>query len=92
MQTKEARVGKLEKQLTRRETKLDELLAKAKEAGADIKGDYHSHVDDLKLKHQTVRSKLEELKVAGGEEWMSLVNGVDSAFSELEAAFKKLTA
>jgi thiamine monophosphate kinase len=47
-------------------------------------------IDDLKTKYQAAQTKLAELKAAGGEKWEVLKTGVESAWSELEAAFKKL--
>jgi hypothetical protein len=90
MENKEAHVGKMEKRLKRLGARLDELAAKAGEAGTEIKVDYRQHLDDLKTQHREVRTKLEELKAASGREWESFKAGVDSAGRELEAAFRKM--
>jgi peptidoglycan hydrolase CwlO-like protein len=90
METREAHVGKMETQLKQLGAKLDELVAKAGEAGTEAKSDYRKRIDDLKSKHQTAQSKLDELKVAGSEKWETFKTGVESAWNELEDAFKKL--
>ena len=91
MEEKEAHVGKMETRLKQWGAKLDAFMAKAEEAGAEMKIDYRKHLDDLKAKHKAAQSKLDELKAARGEEWKSFMAGVESAGNELEAAFKKLT-
>jgi len=90
MENNEGHVGKREAQLKRWGAKLDRLVAKAEKAGADAKVEERKCIDDLKAKVQTAHSKLAELKAAGGEKWGVLKTGVESAWSELEAAFKKL--
>jgi len=91
MKTKKAHVGKIESQLKRWGAKLDELVAKAGEAGAEIKVEYQQHLDDLKAKHSVVQAKLAALKTASGAEWETIKAGLDSADHELEAAFQKVT-
>jgi hypothetical protein len=91
MEKMEAHVGKMETQLKQWGMKLDELMAKAEEAGTDAKADYRKHIDDLKAKHLVAQSKLDELRAAGHDEWQSLKAGVESAWTELDVAFRKLT-
>ena len=91
METMEAQVGKMETQLKQWGAKLDHLVARAGVAGADAKIDYRKGLDDLKAKHKVVQAKLDELKTAGTDEWKTFKIGVESAWHELEVAFKKLT-
>ena len=91
MKTKKAHVGKIESRLKRWGAKLDELVAKAGEAGAEIKVDTQEHLADLRAKHKVAQAKLEELKAARGAEWESFKAGVESAGDELELAFTKVT-
>jgi chromosome segregation ATPase len=84
-------VGKMETELKQWGAKLDDLAAKAEETGGEVKAEYRRHIDDLKVKHQAARARLDELKSAGSEKWNIAKNGVESAWSELESAFKKLT-
>jgi len=55
-----------------------------------MKIERRKRIDDLKAKYQAAQSKLAELKAASGEKWGVLKTGVESAWNELEAAFKKL--
>jgi len=90
MTTTDANIGKLEAQLSHWGAKLDELVAKAEESGAEAKADYRKHIDDLKAKHRAAHAKLEEFKAAGNGKWEHFKIGVESAWSELENAFKAL--
>jgi len=90
MENTEGHVGKLEAQLKQWGAKLDHLVAKAEKAGAEVKIERAKLIDDLKTKYQAAQTKLAELKAAGGEKWEVLKTGVESAWSELEACFKKL--
>ena len=90
MEDMEGHVGKLEAQLKQWGAKLDQLVAKAEKAGAEVKIERRKYIDDLKAKVQAARSKLAEVKAAGGEKWGVLKTGVESAWNEIEAAFKKL--
>jgi hypothetical protein len=91
MKQKQAHVGRIESQLKQWGAKLDELAAKAGEAGTEIKADYRQHLVELKAKHAVVQAKLAALKTASAAEWESFKAGVDSAGNELEAAFARVT-
>jgi len=90
METMAAHVGKMETRLKEWGAQLDELVAKGHEASAEAKIDYRKRIDDLKAKHQAAQAKLEELKTAGSEKWETFKAGVESAWNELEVAFKKM--
>jgi peptidoglycan hydrolase CwlO-like protein len=90
MEKTQADVGKLETQLKQWGAKLDELVAKADRAGTTARIDNRKRIDDLKAKVQAAQSKLDEVKTAGREKWETLKTGVESAWAELELAFKKL--
>ena len=90
MEGPEGHVGKMEAQLSRWGAKLDGLVAKAEKAGTEMKIDQRKRLDDLKAKYQIAQSKLGELKAAGNEKWATLKTGVENAWKDLEAAFKKL--
>jgi hypothetical protein len=47
--------------------------------------------DDVRAKRRAVQTELDELRVAeSSEQWESIQAAVESTWSELEAAFKKL--
>jgi uncharacterized protein YjbJ (UPF0337 family) len=88
----EANVGRMEAQLAQWGSRLDEMVAKAEKMGADVKADYHKRLDDLKEKYRATQTKLTDLKNAGFEKWETLENGLEKAWKDLEAAFKKITS
>jgi hypothetical protein len=90
MEKTEDNVGKLETQLKQWGARLDELVAKADRAGTAARIDNRKRIDDLKAKVHAAQAKLDEVKTAGSEKWETLRTGVESAWSELELAFKKL--
>jgi multidrug resistance efflux pump len=91
METREAKVGKMEKQLKEWGAKLDGLVAKAETAGTEAEIDYRKRIDDLRAKYRVSQSKLEELKAGGSEKWATFETGVESAWNELRVAFEELT-
>jgi hypothetical protein len=92
MKTNEVEVGKMEAQLKQWGVKLDDLVAKADQAGTEAKADYRKHIDDLRAKYQAAESKLDELKAASTDKKDTIKHGFESAWSEVEVAFKKLTS
>jgi len=90
MENRKAHEGKMENQLKQWGIKLDELVAKADEAGAETKIEYRNGIDDLKAKHWEAQVKLDALKATGSEKWETLRTGVESAWNELDVAFKKM--
>lgn len=88
--TNDNHIGKLETQLQQWGAKLDELVAKADEVGAETKAEYRQAIDELGKKYQTAQAKLAELKTAGGTKWELFKNGIEHAWSDVETAFKGL--
>jgi hypothetical protein len=91
METREAPVGAMEKELKEWGTKLDALVAKADTAATEAGVDHRKRVDDLKAKYRVAQSKLDELKATGSDKWQTIETGVEGAWNELRAAFKELT-
>jgi peptidoglycan hydrolase CwlO-like protein len=91
MENTEDNVGKLETQLKQWGAKLDEFVAKADRAGTAARIDNRKRIDELKAKVKAAEAKLDEVKTAGSEKWGTLKAGVESAWNDLEIAFKKLS-
>ena len=70
---------------------LDQLVGKADLVSAEAKTDYRKRIEDLRASHRAAQAKLDELRTAGIHNWKTLKAGVESAWTTLEAAFKKLT-
>jgi hypothetical protein len=91
MDNREMQVGKIEKQLAQWGARLDELAAKAATAGEDVIQKERQHIAELRAKRDEFAVKLQEMKAAGSDKWQTIKSGVDSAYDELEAAFRLVT-
>lgn len=83
-------VSTMEGQLERWGAKLDELVAKGTAAGREAKTEARAHVEELKSKLRTARSKLDAAKAAGSDKWDAFKEGLESSWKELEATFKQI--
>jgi uncharacterized coiled-coil DUF342 family protein len=90
METVGQEVGKIETRLRQLGTRLDKLVAKADEAGTEVKAEYRKQIDCIKDKHCVVQSKLTEFRAANGQKWDNFKGGVETAWHDLENAFKAL--
>jgi hypothetical protein len=90
METAGQDVGKIETRLRQLGTKLDRLVAKVDEVGAEAQIDYRKSIDHIKDKRALVQSRLDAYKAANGQKWESFKGGVETAWHELEDAFKAI--
>ena len=90
MKTVQAHVGEMEAQLARWGARLDGLVAKTDAAGTSANTAYRALIDDVKGKYQAAQSKLAELQAAGSDRWETYQSGLESAWNELETAFKRV--
>ena len=89
MQTVEAHVGRLEAELKRWGAKLDEMRAQLDRTGNESTTD-RKWLEDLEAKHDAAQTKFDALKTAGSAKWEIYKTGIEDAWSDLEAAFRKL--
>jgi len=66
--------------------KIDELKVKADQAKAEAKVKYAKQIEDLRVKQESARQKLQKLKEAGGGALGDLKRGLDAAIEELNTA------
>jgi hypothetical protein len=90
MESTQEHMGKLEAQLKQWGARLDQVVAKAEKVGMEVNAEKRKRLDELKAKYQAAQSKFGECKAAGDEKWEIFKTGVETAWSDLEAAFKKL--
>jgi hypothetical protein len=90
MEGTRGRVGTRETQLKRWGARLDQIVVKAEKAGIEMNAAKRQRVDEARAKCQAAQAKLNEYKSAGCEKFERLKPGVESAWSNLEWAFKKL--
>jgi predicted secreted Zn-dependent protease len=90
MEAVEANVRKMEAELRKWGATLDELKAKADAAGTKAKIGYRRRLDDMQTRYEAAQTKLDELKAAGGGTWETFRGGIETAWNDLRAAFRRL--
>jgi hypothetical protein len=90
MQIVATSVARMEADLKSWGAKLHRLRLQGHAAGSEPNLDYHKRIDDMAAKCEAAGTKLDELKTAGSTKWESLRSGIDTAWSEVEAAFRRL--
>jgi hypothetical protein len=91
MESVRAHVGEMETQLERWSMQLDELVARARKAGAWGRSDHRERIFELMVKHRQAQWKLAELRAAGSQSWERVRAGIESVWNEVAAAFRELT-
>lgn len=86
---RDAYLAKLKARLDVWNTELDQLEAKASEAGADTRIKYQEQVGNIRQQRDEAKSKLDEIKNASGDAWEHLKQGADDTWKRLEEASTK---
>ncbi|MCC5899399.1 MAG: hypothetical protein EA395_02995, partial [Phormidium sp. GEM2.Bin31] len=81
--------GKMETQLQEWGAKIDELQAKAEQAGGDAKDDLNQRIDNLKSKRDDMQKHLADLKSASDDAWSSLKSGFQNAWDEFSRSVEE---
>jgi len=63
------------------------LNAKADKAKAEAKIEYYKAIEALQGKHDTARTKLQELRTAGDDAWEDLRKGAENIWADVKIAF-----
>jgi poly(hydroxyalkanoate) granule-associated protein len=90
--TKAAYQKKLEAQLKEWDAQLDQLMAKAEKAKADVRSKVEDELDSLKTQRAAVQKKLDELRNRGEEAWEDLKGGLEKAWGDINKALGKVVA
>ena len=83
-----AGVDKMEARLKLRSLQIDELVAKTQMPGVRAGFDTLMYIDELKALHAIAQSKFDEFRAAGDMGRARLKPEMESAWNELDAAFK----
>ncbi len=78
---------KLDAQLKEWSAQIALFKAKADNAKADAKIEYHKTIDALQRKQNEANTKLRELKTAGDDAWEDIKKGAEKAWAEVKTAF-----
>ena len=90
MENTQEHLGRMEAQLKQWGARLDQIVAKANKVGTEVNDEKCQGVNELKAKYHAAQSKLVEYRAAGCEKWETFKAGLETTWSDLEAAFKKL--
>lgn len=88
MSMKEAYEQKIEAQLDEWKAEIEKMKAQARNADAEAQLEYYKQIEELRMKQETAREKLGELKQAGEDAWEDMKSGIELAWDSLGEAMK----
>jgi len=86
---RDAYVQKLKAQLDEWNADINKLEAKADQAEAQAKIEYHKRIADLRARRKEVEDMIGELHQAGEGAWEDLKQGLENSWEILKASFTK---
>ena len=89
MSSDHPRTEKMEAQFKLFQAQLDTLAAKAEIASVDVKAEQRKRVKQLKESFAAARTRFDEMNEEGAEKVEVIKDGFESAWKELQAAFKQ---
>jgi TolA-binding protein len=87
-QTKEEFQKSLDARLTELDAEIDKLREKGRDLKDEAKADWDRRMADLETKRDAARAKLTELRDASAEAWKDVQKGAQSAWRDLDNAFR----
>jgi len=87
--TREKVLGRMERKLDDWGNEVEKLRGKADKLGSEAKGKFQEQAEELRVKQESARQKLHELRKAGGEAWEDLQGGAEAALDDLKKALEK---
>lgn len=89
MENREAYRKKIEAKLDEWKAEADKLRAKAKQKQVDFETDYKKELDQIRVKREELKAKLNKLEEAGEGAWKDLKQGVEKSSRELRKSIDK---
>lgn len=86
MSTKDEYVRKMHSKLDHWNAEIDALVAKADQAKAETRGEYHKQIEALRNKRDQAKGKMDELQHAGEGAWEDMKAGVEMAWDAVSEA------
>lgn len=92
MSTKDEFIRKMHAKLDQWNAEIDTLSAKADQAEASARAEYHKQLEVLRSKRDQARGKLTEVESASEGAWQDLRAGVELAWESVSEALRSATA
>jgi hypothetical protein len=89
MNTQQEFQEKIDTQITKIQTQIDEFKVKSTLAKADARDAYEEQIVALNTKCEAMRLKSQELKSQGGQAWEEMKDGLETAWNELQDSFNR---
>lgn len=86
MSAKDEYIRKMHAKLDQWSNEIDALTAKADQAGAQARSEYHKHIEILHGKRDLARNKMEELQKSAAGAWEDMKAGVEMAWDAVGEA------
>jgi len=88
--TREKVLGRMERKLDDWGGEVEKLRGKVDKLGSEAKGKFQEQAEELRVKQESARQKLHELRKAGGEAWEDLQGGAEAALDDLKKTLDKV--
>lgn len=88
--TREKVLGRMERKLDDWGDEVEKLRGKVDKLGSEAKGKFQEQAEELRVKQESARQKLHELRKAGGEAWEDLQGGAEAALDDLKKTLDKV--
>ncbi|MEJ2023655.1 MAG: hypothetical protein P8Y00_01290 [Deltaproteobacteria bacterium] len=89
MGNRDAYVQKLKAEMDEWNAEIDKLAAKADEADAEAKIEYHKQLEELRAERKDVEEKIAEVQQAGDSAWKDLKQGLENSWKILKISFSR---
>lgn len=90
MDNTQENIGRREAQLRHWGARLDQIEAKAEKVGFELNAAKRQCLDEARTKYEAAQSKLDEYRAAGSEQLEAFRTGLETAWTDLRLAIKKL--
>ena len=88
MENRKDYIDKMAARLKEWDTEVEKLEAKAETAKADLKASYNQQINELRLKKEEAKIKLEKIQDAGEDAWEELKEGAEKSWKIFEDSVK----
>lgn len=92
MSKRDEMIETLKTRLDEWNAEIDKLEARARQADADARSDYHRHIESLRSQRDTLRQRLEQLRTSSSAAWEDVLKGTESAAAALREGLDKARA